>query len=81
MCVFVFVIAGPSLDSTRHELSEFVFYVVALLKSLEWGCLSTIGLQRDGDGDGDEKTTVRSVPDGSDKHKLRKSSQESNVNS
>ena len=46
---------------------------VALLKSLESGCLSTIGLQRDDgdddDDDGDEeKTTVRSVPDGSDKY-------------
>ena len=40
---------------------------VAMLKSLECGCLSTIGLQRDGDEDDDEKTTVRSVPDGSDK--------------
>ena len=28
----------------------------------------TIGLKRDGDGDGGEKTTVRSVPDGSDKN-------------
>ena len=45
------------------------FMWVALLKSLEYGCLSTIGLQRDegDDDDGDEeKTTVRSVPDGSD---------------
>ena len=39
---------------------------VALLKSLECGCLSTIGLQRDDDDGDDEKTTVRSVPDGSD---------------
>ena len=42
------------------------FMWVALLKSLECGCLSTIGLQRDGEDD-EEKTTVRSVPDGSDK--------------
>ena len=41
---------------------------VALLKSLECGCLSTIGLQRDEEEeDEEEKTTVRSVPDGSDK--------------
>ena len=34
------------------------FMWVALLKSLECGCLSTIGLQRDdgdGDGDGDDE--------------------------
>ena len=42
------------------------FMWVALLKSLECGCLSTIGLQRDDDDGDDEKTTVRSVPDGSD---------------
>ena len=45
---------------------------VVMLKSLECGCLSIIGLQRDDDGGGEdeeeeeEKTTVRSVPNGSD---------------
>ena len=44
---------------------------VAMLKWLECGCLSTISLQRDGDGDdvvdgeNDEKSMARSVPDGS----------------
>ena len=37
---------------------------VATLKSLECGCFSKIGLHRDDDDD--EKTTIRSVPDGSD---------------
>ena len=27
VCVFVCVVTGPPLDSTRHELSESVFYV------------------------------------------------------
>ena len=31
------------------------FMWVALLKSLESGCLSTIGLQRDGDDDDDDE--------------------------
>ena len=47
------------------------FMWVALLKSLECGCLSTIGLQRDNGDDEEEeeeKTTFRSVPDGSDKN-------------
>ena len=44
---------------------------VAMLKLLECGCLSIIGLQRDDDGDeDDEKTTVRSVPDGSDNKRI-----------
>ena len=63
-----------SLSSRGHHwivrvmsFPNLYFMWVALLKSLECGCLSTIGLQRDGDdGGGEEKTTVRSVPDGSD---------------
>ena len=41
-----------------------------LLKSLECGCLWTIGLQRDDDDDDGEKTTVRSVTDGSDNNRV-----------
>ena len=62
-----------SLSSRGHHwivrvmsFPNLYFMWVALLKSLESGYLSTIGLQRDGDEDEEEKTTVRSVPDGFD---------------
>ena len=50
-----------SVSSQAHHwivrvmsFTNLYFMWVAMLKSLEWGCLSTIGLQRDDDGDDDD---------------------------